>query len=461
MISIASKAANGITAKTNVDECTEGTEPSVSDSQTILSPQELQYFSADTEFGLISITDFVPTKSFSQFWLYSKPEGVWETTPEFVIYYVTIEDVTNPPSPITNNIICCNQNYSTITANPLPFSGTVPQGSNSGYSYHWDRKYSWSSTWETVGYTREFDYGYSVTNNTQFRRIVIATINSQSEISESNIVTISTNVNSGTPWYTICCDQSFIEPSVPESLETIEAPPENFGNFRWYGNNHTDGIIGTETSYSPPKIYETTEFTFWANEIGGGQGDVWSSVTIEIQNLFLDSQNYNLDESICSTERIDILGELSTSNEANLIVSTSNSISLHQDTHLTGDIHLRIEDCTTQAGARILNEEAEDPYVVRSKFIIQSNSNQVTSEQLISISPNPSDGNITLSFSESLNTLNSEIIVYDNLGNIRYSKLLITSDESINLSLTELPADNYIIKFTNSDIVIVDHIIIQ
>ena len=181
-ISMTSKAANGLVAKTNGTICSEETLPTENDTQTILSQASLP-FKSGNELGLITVSNFVPTKNFSYFWIYADPEGFGNPTSEFVVSHITITDVT---SSILNNTICCNQNFTTNSANPSLLTGSIPTGGNSSYSYQWQQRTT--NTWTNISGATNQNYDPpTISQATSYKRIVI----SGSETSESNIVDIN------------------------------------------------------------------------------------------------------------------------------------------------------------------------------------------------------------------------------------------------------------------------------
>lgn len=459
-ISLTSKVANGLTAKTNLSICGEETLPNVTDIQSIVSQVPLPYHSGN-EIGLITVSNFIPTKDFSYFWIYAEPASFGLPASEFIVSHITITDLT---SSITNNTICCNQFFAASTANPTLLTGSTPGGGNGSFSYQWQKRTS--STWTNIGGATSVNYDpSSINTTTSYKRVVTSGL----ERSESNTVTVTLDPNNTGPlpdWVNICCDQSYNKPTTPNAITSVVSPPVGeILAYRWYNPWVGGGVISNNETFQPPLLDETGQYRRF---LTAKNGQVYESnfLTIEIKYFQIGTSTYSASESIEKCRGINIKGDLTTSNDATVDIISDSRINVRATSNIGPGIHLKIVDCGNQNGSN--NRSMDYSYNGRlsseinySTYELEQAINSKNNEDLLIVYPNPSNGQISLIFSPGINTQNGIINIYNEASHKVYTQFIDKPTNKVNLDLKDLLLGNYYLQYIDVEHVINKKIIIK
>lgn len=374
-IKITAKAANGLVAKTNSNDCELGTIPTISTSnyQTIFDKKDIE-FGTGSQLYHISISDFTPTKNYSFLWVYSESSGLGNEA-EMIINYLTVTDVTEPTTSILNNNICCDQGTGGSYIDPNNIVGSTPLGGTGAFSYQWKKKTSGS--WVNISGATGKDYnppGISTTTN--YMRVVT----SGTESDNSNEIKIA--IGDPDSWKKICCDQDYEFPSTPNELTSLgdDNPTSGYlvNGYQWASpywvwedvnavnpdwefiidifnpNWDTTAYYLDPANYQPPKLNVTTTYqrAVFTRKLGT---DGWSLyydlsniITITIHKFLLESETFAEDTFICDPREIVIDGDIEVQN-SNLEIISGTSILIKPGSSIMSNSHVYLnidQQCT-------------------------------------------------------------------------------------------------------------------
>ncbi|MEM0940949.1 MAG: T9SS type A sorting domain-containing protein [Bacteroidota bacterium] len=466
-ISLTSKVANGLTAKTNATVCNEETLPTVSDTQTILTEAPLP-FESGNELGLITVSNFIPTKNFSNLWVYAVPEGFGNPTSEFIISHITITDVTDNgggsgnSDEITNNTICCDQTFPfSNSAYPAEVVGSIPNGGDGSYDYQWYYKTTLPFFSPITG---EIDKNYNPPisqGRTSYMRYV--TSGSYTSNSNSIVIQVGDEANNFYPYNIVATNISGSKVKITWD-QLSEDVSYHHSNIDLNGDRVGYHYNGDAFSFMLDDLSPCTEYTLRITAVlydyrvsafpfYRGTNFTFTTAQDIPESLVL---NNNLTEYITLLYRAENVTlangfhfKAENSNHSFLVSSIPEPCNNSSRTTSTQDntVYIGFGDASPIVTYGVYNHDEQ---------VFSGNE-----EMQFILYPNPSRGTVVLNFSDPDNSSNGEIVIYDLLGNEVFKEIVFSEENSIKLDLSFLQAGNYYLKYLGSKYVVTKKIMLK
>ncbi len=191
----------------------------------------------------------------------------------------------------------------------VSISNTIAEGS---VTYNWESSSDNGTTWQAIGGATGTTHNPgSFTNNMQFRRLDISTLNGKVCSAYTN--TIRINVAGEIEGGTGSSEQTICEDALPTTLTVTGATPAGTGvNFQWYASPDAvtysiiTGETGEELDVSSP-ITETTYYRRSVTVTSNGNTCTAFSTPTKVTLLALDAGTISQTQTVCDTGTVNTI----------------------------------------------------------------------------------------------------------------------------------------------------------